>query len=63
MGKDKGNSLSFLGQQKLLEKLLKFRFKKHGPDLIKVEVYDQFDGDTYNAVWRYLEAERGLRIG
>jgi hypothetical protein len=34
-------------QQKLLEKLLKFRFKKHGFDLIKVEVYDRFDGDTY----------------
>jgi len=32
-------------QEKLLEKLLKFRFKKHGFDLIKVECYDRFDGD------------------
>ncbi len=34
-------------QQKLLEKLLKFRFKKHGFSQIKVEVYDRFDGDSY----------------
>ena len=39
--------MSLYRQQKLLEKLLKFRFKKHGFDLIKVEVYDRFDGDTY----------------
>ncbi len=43
-------------QQKLLEKLLKFRFKKHGFDLIKVEVYDRFDGDTYKC---RLEIFRG----
>ncbi len=34
-------------QEKLLEKLLKFRFKKHGFDLIKVECYDRFDGDKF----------------
>ncbi|MGJ8735025.1 hypothetical protein [Zobellia laminariae] len=34
-------------QEKLLDKLLKFRFKKHGFDLIKVECYDRFDGDNF----------------
>lgn len=34
-------------QEKLLEKLLKFRFKKHGFDFIKVECYDRFDGDKF----------------
>ena len=34
-------------QEKLIEKLLKFRLKKHGFDLIKVECYDRFDGDSY----------------
>jgi len=39
--------MSMYRQEKLLDKLLKFRFKKHGFDLIKVECYDRFDGDTF----------------
>ncbi|QLG46034.1 hypothetical protein [Costertonia aggregata] len=34
-------------QEKLVEKLLKFRLKKYGFDHIKVECYDRFDGDSY----------------
>ena len=39
--------MSMYRQEKLLDKLLKFRFKKHGFDLIKVECYDRFEGDTF----------------
>ena len=34
-------------QEKIIEALLKFRFRKYDFDLIKVECYDRFDGDKY----------------
>lgn len=45
-------------QEKLIEKLVKFRFKKYKYELIKIEVYDRFDGD--NLVCR-LEVFKGGR--
>jgi len=32
-------------QEKLVEKLLQFRLKKQGFNLLKVECYNRFDGD------------------
>jgi hypothetical protein len=43
-----------------LEKILKFRFKKHGFDLIKVEVYDRFDGDTYKCRLEIFRGGKGI---
>lgn len=34
-------------QQKLIEKLIKFRWKRYAFDHIKVEVYDRFEGDEF----------------
>ncbi len=34
-------------QEKLVEKLLKYRLRKFDFDQIKVECYDRFDGDNY----------------
>ncbi len=34
-------------QEKLIEKLLKFRWRRYGFDLIKIECYDRFDGDKF----------------
>ncbi|PKA97798.1 hypothetical protein B0O79_1468 [Flavobacteriaceae bacterium MAR_2009_75] len=34
-------------QEKLIDKLLKFRWKKHNFDCIKVECYNRFDGDNF----------------
>ena len=34
-------------QERLIEKLLKFRWKRHGFTLIKVECYDTFNDDAY----------------
>lgn len=47
-------------QQKLLEKLLRFRFKKHSFDLIKVEVYDCFDGDSYKCRLEIFKGGTGV---
>lgn len=61
MGKDKAITMNLYRQQKLLEKLLKFRFKKHGFDLIKVEVYDRFDGDTYKCRLEIFKGGKGIQ--
>ncbi|MEL7270673.1 MAG: hypothetical protein AAGL34_13960 [Bacteroidota bacterium] len=37
---------SLYRQERLIEKLLKFRWKKNGFDLIKVECYNRFEGDA-----------------
>jgi len=34
-------------QEKLVEKLLKYRLRKFDIDQIKVECYDRYDGDNY----------------
>ena len=47
MGKNQNRTVNIYRQEKLIEKLLKFRLKKYGFKLIKVEVYDRFDGDKY----------------
>ena len=47
MGKDKSYGMKMYRQEKLVEKLLKFRLKGYGFSMIKVEVYDRFDGDKY----------------
>lgn len=39
--------MSLYRQEKLIEKLLKFRLKRYDFDLIKVECYDRYDGDKY----------------
>ena len=39
--------MSMYRQEKLIEKLVKFRFRKYNFSRIKVEVYDRFDGDTF----------------
>ncbi len=47
-------------QEKLLDKLLKFRFKKHGFDLIKVECYDRFDGDKFMCRLEVFKGGKGI---
>jgi|GEM_PF-5432803 len=39
--------MSLYRQEKLVEKLLKFRWKRFGFDLIKIECYNRFDGDKF----------------
>ncbi len=34
-------------QEKLIDKLLKFRWKKHNFNRIKVECYNRFEGDNF----------------
>tara|TARA_R110002051_G_scaffold185303_3_gene254782 strand:- start:20724 stop:21029 length:306 start_codon:yes stop_codon:yes gene_type:complete len=41
------NRMKLYRQQKLIEKLIKFRWKRYAFDQIKVEVYDRFDGDEF----------------
>lgn len=48
-------------QQKLLEKLLKFRFKKHGFDHIEVQLYDRFDGDTFKCRLEIFKGGREIK--
>lgn len=48
-------------QEKLVEKLLKFRFRKHGFSQIKVEVYDRFDGDKYMCRLEVFKGGNGIR--
>lgn len=52
--------MSMYRQQILLEKLFKFRFSKHGFDLIKVEVYDHFDGDSYKCRLEVFKGGTGI---
>ena len=47
-------------QEILLDKLLKFRFKKHGFDLIKVECYDRFDGDKFICRLEVFKGGKGV---
>lgn len=53
--------MSLYRQEKLVEKLLKFRFKKHNFDLIKVECYDRFDGDKYICRVEVFKGGRGIK--
>ena len=48
-------------QEKLIEKLLKFRLKKYGFDLIKVECYDRYDGDTFMCRVEVFEGSIGVK--
>lgn len=48
-------------QEKLIEKLLKFRWKKHNFDLIKVECYDRYEGDTYNCRVEVFKGGRSIK--
>lgn len=48
-------------QEKLIEKLLKFRWKKHGLDFIEVEVYDRYDGDKFMCRVECFKGGRGIK--
>lgn len=48
-------------QEKLIERLLKFRWKKHGFDLINVEVYDRYDGDKFMCRVECFKDGRGIK--
>lgn len=48
-------------QEKLIEKLLKFRWKKYDFDLIKIECYDRYDGDYYMCRVEVFKGGRGIK--
>ncbi len=52
---------SLYRQERLIEKLLKFRWKKHRFDLIKVEVYDRYDGDKFVCRVECFKGGRGIK--
>ena len=47
-------------QQKIIETLLKFRLRDYKFDLIKVEVYNRFDGDTYKCRVELYKGGKGI---
>ncbi|RKN83356.1 hypothetical protein [Ulvibacterium marinum] len=48
-------------QEKLIEKLLKFRWKKYGFNLIKVECYDRYDGDRFMCRVECFKGGKGIK--
>ena len=61
MGKNQNRIVNKYRQEKLSEKLLKFRLKKYSFDLIKVECYDRFDGDKYMCRVECFRGGTGIR--
>ncbi len=62
MGNDKKGiiEMKMYRQQKIIEALLKFRLKKFNFDLIKIEVYDRFDGDSYMCRVEVFKGGQGI---
>ncbi len=47
-------------QEKLIEKLLRFRLRKYSFYAIEVECYDRFDGDSYKCRVEIFKGGKGI---
>lgn len=53
--------MSLYRQEKFVEKLLKFRWKRFGFDLIRIECYDRFDGDKLMCRLEVFKGGKGIK--